>query len=482
MRKRLTKSLFVLCLLTLSTFAAADTFTSPAGSGRTYNISVTPGSHTFIITNVVSETYVDWYLGGALRETDHAWALNGYSDPVFNCNLTSGTGLVAAELYNGSHSWVETHRWYYTVGIPDLIVEDIDLTPSQVYPGNSTMQRTVRIRNIGDVSSISCKVRLSTYVNSSFISTDIITCPPLSPGQSSTFVDQPLISFPSTGSYSVRITADADYYDDVEESNENNNHREETFIIDVVPEPLPDLVLTSISLSKTDFLPGESLGVNMTVQNQGVSSSAACTLQYNVYIDNQSVLAPINIPCPALSPGQSYVISDNLSITSFLSGNHILRIYAIIDYYDDVTESNENNNTRDESFPITLHTIKMLSPNGGEELSVDGSFLVEWETSGSISTVNLDFSIDNGQTWESLATDITNTGQYNWVITDYWISQTCLMQISDTANASVYDESDNTFQVFVCTLNYDLDGNCFIDLNDLALLSSEWFQSGNPYN
>ena len=177
-----------------------------------------------------------------------------------------------------------------------------------------------------------------------------------------------------------------------------------------------------------------------------------------------------------------YVISDNLSITSFLSGNHILRIYAIIDYYDDVTESNENNNTRDESFPITLHTIKMLSPNGGEELSVDGSFLVEWETSGSISTVNLDFSIDNGQTWESLATDITNTGQYNWVITDYWISQTCLMQISDTANASVYDESDNTFQVFVCTLNYDLDGNCFIDLNDLALLSSEWFQSGNPYN
>ena len=112
---------------------------------------------------------------------------------------------------------------------------------------------------------------------------------------------------------------------------------------------------------------------------------------------------------------------------------------------------------------------------------MDSNFLVEWQTYGIISAVNLDVSIDAGANWESLESNIPNTGQYKWRVTEYWTSPNCFLRITNSSDASIYDECEGAFQIFVCTLKYDLDGNCFVDLADIALLATEWLQSGNPY-
>lgn len=156
-------------------------------------------------------------------------------------------------------------------------------------------------------------------------------------------------------------------------------------------------------------------------------------------------------------------------------------MFAEVDCYHQLTESNESNNTRYESYQIAVVGFKVIRPNGGEEMPVDSNSVVEWQTYGSIPTVNLDVSLDNGATWNVLQSGLSNVGQYEWTVTENWVSPTCLIRVLDASNASISDVSDGAFQIFVCTLLYDLDGDCHVNLSDLALLATEWLKSGNPY-
>ena len=411
----------------------------------------------------------------------------GYYNAHFTVTapVSGGSGIIVWKLYADGIFFdvlLDTYNQNVTAtsSLSDLIVEDISLMPTQVYPGNTTFERTVRVKNNGVSTSGPCHLRIQTSGFGVLSDTKTVPIPLLSPGQSYPYQDQLQANFPSIGNYALSIFAEADCYDEVVESNENNNTRQETFIINVGPEPLPDLTITDISVGKSELLPGELLPISIITRNLGSVSAPSCTLMVRIYVDG-SLISQTPTPHPPLNPGVSYNFSKNITLPTLSPGSHTIRIYAHIDYYNEVEESNENNNIRDESFPIVIVGIQVLKPNGGEELPVDSNSIVQWQTYGTIPTVNLDVSIDGGATWEILESDLANTGQYEWIVTEYWISPTCLLRISDASNSSLNDESDGTFQIFVCTLRYDLDGNCFIDFKDMALLASEWLQSGNPY-
>ena len=60
--------------------------------------------------------------------------------------------------------------------------------------------------------------------------------------------------------------------------------------------------------------------------------------------------------------------------------------------------------------------ITVTSPNGGETLTAGTTATITWTWSGSISTVNIDYSTNGGSTWTSIVTGTANDGSHSWTV------------------------------------------------------------------
>jgi len=122
-------------------------------------------------------------------------------------------------------------------------------------------------------------------------------------------------------------------------------------------------------------------------------------------------------------------------------------------------------------------SIALQAPNGGENLMTGDIFNIGWATGGAVDFVRLEYSVNNGADWIEIDT-VPDTGSFAWEIPDA-NSLDCLVRVSSAANPQVNDTSDATFRMFRCLLNFDLNGDCYIDMRDLALLASEWLLCGD---
>lgn len=112
-------------------------------------------------------------------------------------------------------------------------------------------------------------------------------------------------------------------------------------------------------------------------------------------------------------------------------------------------------------------TVQVVQPNGGENLIVGQSYQIVWNATG-ISNVKLQYTTDGGASWFDIATVPARTtgkvrlenkhpkdpnayiegnlGTYNWTVPNTPSNQ-CKVRVSDAANPSTYDESDNFFTI-----------------------------------
>ncbi|MFH2029012.1 MAG: hypothetical protein ABIJ40_00115, partial [Bacteroidota bacterium] len=101
---------------------------------------------------------------------------------------------------------------------------------------------------------------------------------------------------------------------------------------------------------------------------------------------------------------------------------------------------------------FSIGTINLTAPNGGGKYLVGKSTNITWKNIISVSQVNLDYSIDNGTTWISIAAGITASKEtYTWTIPNTPSTQV-LVRISDASNSAVNDLSENTFSIATITL------------------------------
>ena len=91
-------------------------------------------------------------------------------------------------------------------------------------------------------------------------------------------------------------------------------------------------------------------------------------------------------------------------------------------------------------------TLTLTSPNGGETLTSGSTFNVLWNSSGSIAKVDIDFSSDNGNTWNAASTNTANDGKFSWTVPDV-PSDLCLIRVSDAANNNPRDVSNGVFTI-----------------------------------
>jgi len=126
--------------------------------------------------------------------------------------------------------------------------------------------------------------------------------------------------------------------------------------------------------------------------------------------------------------------------------------------------------------------LTLTKPNGSEKLIAGRVYTIEWQSSGSINQVLIEYSDSNGVSWTAVTpSNAGNSRRYNWLVPKV-NSQECLVRITDAGEPGVSDVSDAIFTIYQCTLRFDVTGDCIVDMRDFASLASEWLQCGNPFD
>jgi hypothetical protein len=89
--------------------------------------------------------------------------------------------------------------------------------------------------------------------------------------------------------------------------------------------------------------------------------------------------------------------------------------------------------------------ITVRSPNNGDSLSVEGSYIITW-SSNLNSSLNIDYSTDNGNTWRSVATSVTNNSSYIWNPVPNTLSDSCKVKVS-SSDGSLESVSSGNFSI-----------------------------------
>jgi hypothetical protein len=96
----------------------------------------------------------------------------------------------------------------------------------------------------------------------------------------------------------------------------------------------------------------------------------------------------------------------------------------------------------DAVFTIQIPTPVVTSPNGGETWYAGTTQNITWLSATYFaSTVNIDYSLDNGTTWVSIVSNVTNNGTYAWTLPSL-NSASALIRVSNYTHPTINDVSN----------------------------------------
>jgi photosystem II stability/assembly factor-like uncharacterized protein len=98
--------------------------------------------------------------------------------------------------------------------------------------------------------------------------------------------------------------------------------------------------------------------------------------------------------------------------------------------------------------PFTIQSSKVITvitPNGGEELDGGTYYEITW-SSTDVENVDIEYSINNGASWNLIIDSVQSTGVYIWEVPNVLTTQGKI-KISDNSLLSIYDVSDNSFRI-----------------------------------
>ena len=270
--------------------------------------------------------------------------------------------------------------------IPDIIIENASLSATSVEAG-LTITAQCDVTNLGEFTLGESEFRLylsaDEIVDAGDVDLGSVTISGVAPEGSYNINET--ITIPETvtpGDYYILLVADADNV--IEELIEDNNLSSLAITITEPTEPtLPDLMITDRSLSPASVYPGETVEITANVYNNGGESgefSVKYYLSENTTYDASDVLLGESSVF-GLWAYANHSESETLTIPVETSAGFWSLIYYA-DADDEVTESNETNNTN-------YGAIEILSTGEGIDNQLysdniriypnpsDGSFTIE---------------------------------------------------------------------------------------------------------
>ncbi len=95
---------------------------------------------------------------------------------------------------------------------------------------------------------------------------------------------------------------------------------------------------------------------------------------------------------------------------------------------------------------VPLPDITIISPNGGETLLVGKTHTITWTYIGNVGNVRIEYSADNGVSWNPVTTDAPNTGSFVWIVPTVH-SAFCKIRIFEALDSLPVDVSDEIFSI-----------------------------------
>jgi len=100
--------------------------------------------------------------------------------------------------------------------------------------------------------------------------------------------------------------------------------------------------------------------------------------------------------------------------------------------------------------PFTIYTgedvLEVYVPNGGEVWEIGTDQEIKWFAFG-VTSLKIDYTTNNGQSWINIANSVANTGTYFWKSIPNTPSSLAKIRLTDTANENFIDESNGTFTI-----------------------------------
>ena len=218
-------------------------------------------------------------------------------------------------------------------GSPDLMVYSINFTPSTPTAYDNVTIKVV-VKNIGSAGS--SQVKGGLLINQDV--TQIVDIPVLKALHSTTLT----IYWTPTNPGNYTVSFIADYYQQIDESNESNNVLDSNVS---VSEGRVDLKVDEIIYTPEIPTVGQNVSLKARVSNIGRKNSSSCKGTFYV---NGEVLATVSIH--ALNPGKYFVI-EPVKWTPSSFGSYNIRFW--VDSTESVDEIDEENNNLSISINVS---------------------------------------------------------------------------------------------------------------------------------
>ncbi len=217
------------------------------------------------------------------------------------------------------------------------------------------------------------------------------------------------------------------------------------------------------------FLPGTTFNLNLTVYNgspdeewltdvtidfpSGVRVNSSTDFEggsYGSLVSDQQSGDGVRVHWHGTTGSQNYgVIKENESAVATLSLTVESSFVGNIDIAGTIEGDSFGANPHVVSQMVSLvqaaSELRVTYPNGGEYFQVGQNVSLTWDTLGGISFVDVAYSVDGGDRWQSLASNLMNNGSFetNWTGPG---SVQALVRISNT-NGLAEDVSDLEFSL-----------------------------------
>jgi len=204
-------------------------------------------------------------------------------------------------------------------------------------------------------------------------------------------------------------------------------------------------------------------------------------LRVDDYIDiswqSEGNITDISLEC-SFDDGNSWNLISNSTTND---GNYNWNIPATISNECRIRISDNGSSISDLSdntFSIIepeFNTPNIIFPNGGERLLANTYQSIEWNPGNSYDSVKLEYSLNNGESWQLISSEVPNIGIFLWHIPQI-DSENIRLKISIEENQQISDISDQVFSI----QNYTNAGFAlqFNGTDDVAKISNSSILSG----
>ncbi len=212
--------------------------------------------------------------------------------------------------------------------------------------------------------------------------------------------------------------------------------------------------------TRTSTDPSGALTLQFNVTNGTTSSSDVST----GYVANMSVIGIPVLPTKEIKwdrTGTSGVFNIEYSINNGAGWERIVSNYSDLGgVYNWKVPNNPTTQAlvrvidvgsgliidqSDAVFTIGQATPELLSPNGGNRVFAGLNHTITWEDGlFAGSAVVLEYSDDNGSTWNLIHSGTDNDGSYDWIVPNIYTTD-ALIRVSEFGNTVFNDVSDATF-------------------------------------